>query len=67
MKIALPFVKLWGKFTKSAPLFTIESISTLKNGHKNIDNLKARNDLNLNYIPISKTIEDFYKWKNNEY
>ena len=63
----LPFIRLWSKITKSAPLFTIQSISTLKNGHKNIDNSKAKRDFNLEYRPIKDTISDFYDWYDNEF
>lgn len=63
----LPLIELWSKITKAAPVFTIQSISTIKNGHKNMVNSKAQKDLNLNYRSITETITDFYKWYDYEY
>lgn len=63
----LPLIELWSKITKAAPLFTIQSISTIKNGHKNMVNSKAKKDLDLNNRSLADTITDFYKWYDYEY
>lgn len=65
MKLILPFIILQERLTNAAPVFTIESITTLKNGHKNIDNSKAKKDLHLNPRPIRETFKDYYNWVDN--
>lgn len=66
LRIALPFVKLWGRLTKSAPVFTIDSISALKNGHPNIVNDKAKKELDLKNRPMIETVKDFYAWQDEQ-
>ena len=66
MQLALPFVKLWGRLTGAAPVFSHESMTALKNGHPNIDNSKAREVLGLQNRPLVDTLKDFYAWQNQQ-
>lgn len=63
MQFILPFVKLYGKITGAAPVFTKEAIYALKNGHPNMDNTKAKEELNLTCRPMEETLRDFYAWQ----
>lgn len=62
LKLILPFVKIWGKMTKAAPVFTIEAITALKLGHPNMVNKKASEELGHQVRPLSETLKDFYDW-----
>ena len=62
LKMILPFVILWGKITKAAPVFTIEAITALKLGHPNMSNQKASEELGHQVRPLSETLKDFYQW-----
>ena len=62
LKTILPFVKLWGKMNKAAPVFTIEAITALKLGHPNMVNEKAVKELGHQVRPLSETLKDFYNW-----
>lgn len=66
MRALLPFVKVYGKLTKAAPVFTIEAITALKLGHPNMDSSKAAKELDHYYRPLSETIADFYEWQKNK-
>tara|TARA_B110000037_G_scaffold223169_1_gene303203 strand:+ start:14343 stop:15326 length:984 start_codon:yes stop_codon:yes gene_type:complete len=63
LKGILPFVKLYGKLKKAAPIFTIEAITALKLGHPNMIHEKAKTELNHTCRPLEETIRDFYDWK----
>jgi dihydroflavonol-4-reductase len=62
LKAALPFVQWYSRLLKAAPLFTIESIDALKNGHPNMDNSKATVALKHHYRSLADSIRDFYDW-----
>jgi len=66
MRALLPFVKAYGKLKKAAPIFTIEAIHALKYGHPNMDNSKAKIELNHTCRPLKETIVDFYAWQKNK-
>lgn len=63
MKVLLPFVKLQGRLVHRPPVYSIESITALRNGHPNIDNSKARTELGLSTRPLLESISDFYQWQ----
>lgn len=63
LKGILPFVKMYGKLKKAAPIFTIEAITALKLGHPNMVNEKAKKELNHTCRPLKETISDFYEWQ----
>lgn len=62
LKIFLPFVKLYGKISKTEPLYTNESLTALIVGNKEIDNSKAREQLGHTVRPIEETLADCYAW-----
>ena len=62
MRMILPLVILCGKLKGAAPLFTKESILVLKKGHPNMDNAKAREELNHRVRPLVETFADYYNW-----
>ncbi|MFT4600809.1 MAG: dihydroflavonol-4-reductase [Arenicella sp.] len=66
MRAALPFVKVRGKIKKASPIFTIESIAALKNGHPHIDSSKAQSELGHKPMPITDSLKDFYEWHDNQ-
>lgn len=63
MKLLLPFVRIQGKLAHHPPVYSIESITALKNGHPNINNTKARRELGLKTRSLAKSIRDFYEWQ----
>ena len=58
----LPFEKAVSKITGKEPLFSRESIDTIKNGNKNISSTKAANDLRYHCRPLEQTIKDLINW-----
>jgi len=63
LKSILPFIKLYAKIKKAAPIFSIEAITTLKYGHPNMVNDKAKQELNHEFRPLKETITEFYSWQ----
>jgi dihydroflavonol-4-reductase len=63
LKAILPFVKIYGRIKKAAPVFSIEAITALKNGHPNMVNDKAKKELNHEYRTLIETITEFYSWQ----
>jgi dihydroflavonol-4-reductase len=63
LKLSLPLISLYGKIKGAAPLFTIESIDALKNGHRNMNHSKAMHQLGHHSRPMEETIRDFYSWQ----
>ena len=45
LKATLPFIWILSKLTKTEPSLTYESIIAIKEGHPNMDNSKAKNNL----------------------
>ena len=62
LKSILPFVKLYGRIKKAAPIFTIEAITALKLGHPDMVNKKAQITFGHTCRPLEETIADFYDW-----
>jgi dihydroflavonol-4-reductase len=62
MVLVLPFVILFSKLKRASPVFSLESILALKNGHANMDNSKAKDELNLKVRDLSETFTDFFDW-----
>jgi dihydroflavonol-4-reductase len=63
LKAALPFVQGYGRLMRAAPLYTIESIAALKNGHPNMDSSKASKEFGHHCRPLAESIRDFYDWQ----
>lgn len=62
MVLVLPFIILFSKVKRASPVFSLESILALKNGHTNMDNSKAKDELNLKVRDLSDTFTDFFDW-----
>lgn len=66
LNLLLPFVGLWGKITRTEPLYTEESLAYLKEGHPTISYQKAAKDLGYSPRPIEETLKDTYDWMKKE-
>jgi dihydroflavonol-4-reductase len=62
LKAALPVIQWYGRVMRAAPLYTIESIDALKNGHPNMDSSKAAAAFAHQCRPLNDSIRDFYDW-----
>jgi len=62
MKLLLPFIHLYGYLTRTAPLYTAESLKSLLEGNKSIDYSKAAIQLGHSPRPLEETIADTYAW-----
>jgi dihydroflavonol-4-reductase len=63
LKLLLPFIGLVAKITRSPPLFTIESLDALKNGHPRMDSSKAARELGHVCRHLEESVRDFYLWQ----
>ena len=63
LNLSLPFLSLYGKLTGGAPVFTRASMEALKNGHRNMNNEKAKQRLGHICRPMRETLKDFYEWQ----
>jgi dihydroflavonol-4-reductase len=63
LKSVLPLISVYSRMTHAKPLFTIESIDALKNGHPNMDHSKAAAQLGHRCRPIEESLYDFYRWQ----
>ncbi|MCC6726618.1 MAG: NAD-dependent epimerase/dehydratase family protein [Saprospiraceae bacterium] len=63
LKALLPLLGLYAKLSRTPPLFTVESIDALKNGHTKMDNSKAAAELGHRCRPLEESVQDFYQWK----
>lgn len=68
MRVLAVLMEGWAKMTRTHPLFTREAIDAVKNGHPNMDNSKAVQELGHQCRPLEESIRDFYNWyqKQNE-
>jgi len=63
LKMLLPLIAWLAKITQSPPLFTIESLDALKNGHPRMDSSKAARELGHVCRPLEESVRDFYLWR----
>lgn len=63
LKMLLPLIAWLAKMTDSPPLFTIESLDALKNGHPHMDSSKAARELGHVCRPLEESVQDFYLWQ----
>ena len=61
-QLGLPFITLFSKITGGEPLYTKESLHIIKNGSRNISNVKARDELGYNPRNLEETIKDLFNW-----
>lgn len=65
---ALPLMQLLAKLNHEQPLYTNDSLNTLKLGNRHIDHSKAARELNYNVRPLKETLVDTIRWfKSNQY
>lgn len=62
LRALLPFVKAYSKITDTQPLYTSESLDTLRYGSKMISSEKAMRELGYSARPLEGTIADAYDW-----
>jgi dihydroflavonol-4-reductase len=62
MKALLPFIYMYGKATRTEPLYTDEAINSLLQGNRNVICKKAMEQLGHSPRPIEETIADSYEW-----
>jgi dihydroflavonol-4-reductase len=67
LKSVLPIIKLYSKLSHAEPLFTIEAIDALKNGHPSMDHSKAAAQLGYHPRPLEETLRDFYEWQRSNH
>jgi dihydroflavonol-4-reductase len=60
--LGLPFTNLWASIKKIDPLYTKESLDTLKHGNKKISSIKAARELGYHCRPLQETITDTINW-----
>ncbi len=65
-KASAPFLNLYSRIMKQAPLYTSLSLDAIANGHKNISYRKAREELGYQPRPFEKTVADTVNWLKNE-
>ena len=61
-RVGLPFITLFSKISGVQPLYTGESLHIIKNGSRNISNMKARKDLGFNPRDLEDTLTDLFQW-----
>lgn len=68
LRSVLPFVGLYARISGKQPLFTTESLDTLRDGARAVSSEKARRELGYAARPIEDSIRDAYNWfKTNGY
>jgi len=60
--LGLPFIKLYSKITGELPLYTIESLKTIKEGSKDVSNKKAAEMLGYKPRPFDQSITEITQW-----
>lgn len=60
--LGLPYIKLYGKLTKTPPLYTRESLDTLLRSNTCITARKAEADLGYVPRPLEETLRDQFEW-----
>ena len=60
--LGLPFIRFISQWKGEHPLYTRDSLSILKEAHRNISNKKAKMELGFNPRPLSETLSDTFTW-----
>jgi dihydroflavonol-4-reductase len=61
-QVGAPFAVLWARLRKTRPVFTPESMHTLKEGHHDIRHDKAARELGYTARPLEETVRDSVRW-----
>jgi dihydroflavonol-4-reductase len=64
-QIGLPFINLYCSVSEKEPLYTRDSLYTLRTSHKNISHIKASQELGFNPRPFEETLQDTLDWFQN--
>ncbi len=58
----LPFITLYSRITKAAPLYTKESLEIIKHANQLISSSKAAKELGFKPRPVEESIKDTFDW-----
>ncbi len=61
-KLGVPFADLWARITGTRPLWTYESLETLRTSHRDIRREKAMAELGYQPRPLAETCADVVRW-----
>jgi dihydroflavonol-4-reductase len=61
-RLGLPFINLYCSLYEKEPLYTQDSLYTLRTSHKNISNKKAAQELGFKPRPFKETLMDTLDW-----
>lgn len=62
IRALIPLLGIWAKLSKTEPLFTEESITTLVEGNPKVSHKKAEAELGYTSRPLQITLRDSYDW-----
>ena len=65
-RLGLPFINLYCSVYEKEPLYTLDSLHTLRTAHKNISPTKAANELGFEARPLEVTLKDTLEWFHNQ-
>jgi dihydroflavonol-4-reductase len=65
-RIGLPFISLYSFLRKEQALYTKDSLDILENSPKRISSEKARKEFNYQTRPLRETLNDTFKWYEQE-
>jgi len=67
-ELGVPFLKIYASLRRTEPLYTHQSLDTVRHSHQIISSEKAKNELGYQPRPIEMTIRDTIEWfKINNY
>ncbi len=61
-RLGLPFINLYCSIYEKEPLYTYDSLFTLRTAHKNISHKKASQELGFQPRPFKETLRDTIEW-----
>ena len=61
-KLGLPFINTYCSLTRKEPLYTYDSLNTIRIGHRSISHQKAFHELDFSPRPLEDTIKDTLEW-----
>lgn len=65
-RLGLPIINLYCSVYEKEPLYTQDSLYTLRTAHKNISHKKAEQELGYNPRPFEETLKDTLDWFQNQ-
>jgi len=61
-KLGLPFINIYCSINRKEPLYTYDSLNTIRIGHRAISHQKASSELGFSPRPLEDTIKDTIDW-----